>query len=493
MPGTDRRVAEPQPPPHAEEAEQAILGAILSDDKCLPFVQAILQPSDFYLPAHAAIYEAQVALQAAGSRVDAVTLAEALRSRGWYDKAGGAAYFDQLLDRVPVAAHVEEHAEIVAERSRQRLTINLADQIRAEAMAGASSSDLSGMLSRGSSMVLPRQRSRSPAEILRAEINGEPTRDVRFVGLAGTAEDGTAFDLGAMIGEVAPGQKIVIGGRTSDGKTALMRAFWLAAAQHGTAAAYLSLEDSEREIVAGGAAAVSHLATRPILGRRWSEWSRTEGERVAAWFDRLPLSVAYVSTPTIEEVVAAIRWQVAHHRARVVVVDYLQKIRGGSGSEGRVAYLGRALGAMSQAVRGEAVLVVGSQLRRPPTGTNAKTAEPSKHDLRDSGEIEEDAKAVLLLRRLGEDSDNGHGIPVRRSIAIEIAKNKLGQTGTVPATLWLRHTIMWPGSRRPIFDLSAGPSTEPEQPPDDTDDYVPAWVQEELRPSEAAEHEDAPF
>lgn len=483
-------------PPHSEEAEQAVLGAILQDDGCLPFVRSIVGPEHVYVEAHRAIFEAMVELSAAGTRIDAVTLADRLRARGQYDRVGGAAYLDRLIDVVPVSSHVEEQAAIVRRDAALRAAALLAARVTAAVHEpGADPAVISGMLSRGSAEILPRQPTRRPGDILRAQVAAEPGRQVRFH-LVGTDGAGQPVDLGGMLGWFSPGQKILIGARTSVGKTALLRMFWLASAAAGTPAAYLSFEDSDEEIVGGAAGAVSWLTTRPILAHRWSSRAKAEAERIAAWMDRLPLSVAYLSTPTIEEAVTAIRWQVAHEHARVIVVDYLQKIRGGDGREGRVSYIGRALAEMSRACRDEAVLVVGSQLRRAPPGS-AKDRAPSRDDFRDSGEIEEDAKAAILLRSVGEDDRDAGGTPHKRHIVMDLTKNKLGPTGEIPATLWLRHTSLWPGARRPTFDLSAGTITPPDDPvveDEHEEPQAPDWVQQELGAGEdAAFGEEGPF
>jgi len=486
---TDSREILARVPPHAEDAEKAVLGAVLQDDGCLPFVRAVIAPEHFYVEAHRAIYEAQLELQNAGTRIDAVTLAERLRARGQFDRCGGAAYLDQLGDAVPVASHVEDQARIVREKAGLRAAILVAARVQAQAFEpDADLTALSGMFSRGSAEILPHQPSRRPGEILRAHIAEQPGREIRFH-LAGVNQLGGPADLGSMLGFLAPGQKIIVGGRTSEGKTALLRMFWLACGAADTPAAYLSFEDSDDEIVGGAAGGVSWLSTRPILAHRWSPSAREEGERIAKWLDRLPLSCAYLSTPTIEEMTTAVRWQVAHEHARVVILDYLQKIRGGDGREGRVSYLGRALAEMSRAVRGEAVIILGSQLRRPPQSA-AKDHVPRKDDLRDSGEIEEDAKVVILLRRLGDDVCDGTGVPAKRGIVLDVAKNKLGPTGDLAGTLWLRHTSLWPGVRRPTFDLEAGPQVPPDEVTlEDVVEASPDWIQQELPTGEPPVHE----
>jgi replicative DNA helicase len=473
-------------PPHAEDAEQAVLGAVLRDPACLPFVRAIIGPDDVYVEAHRAIFEAMLELQSAGTGIDTVTLADRLTARGQFARVGGTAYLDQCWERIPLGgSYVEDQARIIRRDAGRRHAIFLGAQVQAAAFApDADLAALSGMLSRGSAEILPAQPARRPAEILRSQIASEPGRQLRFH-LAGVDQLGGPADLGGMLGYLSPGQKVIVGGRTSEGKTALLRMFWLACGVAGTPAAFLSFEDSDDEIVGGAAGSVSWLTTRPILAHRWSESAREEAERIAKWLDRLPLSCAYLSTPTIEEMVNAVRWQVAHEHARVVILDFLQKIRGGDGREGRVSYLGRALAEMSRAVRDEAVLVVGSQLRRPPAGAKGYT--PRKDDLRDSGEIEEDAKAVVLLRRLGDDVLE-RGVPSRRGICLDVAKNKLGPTGEINATLWLRNTSLWPGVRRPAFDLAKGPQ-EPAPGPEDDPGDAPEWVQQEMRTGEQPVHE----
>jgi hypothetical protein len=107
---------------------------------------------------------------------------------------------------------------------------------------------------------------------------------------------------------------------------------------------------------------------------------------------------------------------------------------------------------------------------------------------------------VVLLRRAGEDSTDERGIPTHRGIVLDVAKNKLGPTGEVPATLWLRHTSLWPGVVRPTFNLDGGPvmkvdtTNEEDQPPNEGE--PPAWVQQELPAGEEYTHaggEEAPF
>jgi len=114
----------PSEPLCDEEAEQAMLGSALVDDGAINLVADVLPPEDFYVEAHRAIWNAMLAVHHDGAEVDAVTLAKELTDRGHFNRVGGAAYLDQLIDRVPVASHVEEYARIIAEFAwRRRLRI----------------------------------------------------------------------------------------------------------------------------------------------------------------------------------------------------------------------------------------------------------------------------------------------------------------------------------------------------------------------------------
>jgi replicative DNA helicase len=123
-------------PPHAEDAEQALLGAVLVDDKALPLVRDVVSAESFYIEAHRAIFEAMVYLSGKHVTIDAVTLAAALKDRGQFDRIGGAAYLDALIDRVPVAAHVEEHAVIIRDKATIRRLILGCSQVVSDAFAG---------------------------------------------------------------------------------------------------------------------------------------------------------------------------------------------------------------------------------------------------------------------------------------------------------------------------------------------------------------------
>jgi replicative DNA helicase len=466
-------------PPHAEEAEKGILGSILLDDKALPLVRLVLPDSShFYVEAHRAIYDAMIELSGRCLAIDGATLSECLRTAGRLERCGGPAYLSALIDAAPVASHPEDQAVIVREKGLVRQAILAASNLINQAFEGADPVTLSSGFSQASSAVLPPTRERTPAEIIRESLAGNPLHAIRFPIRSGP--HGSPTDIGDYLGDVFPGQKVVVSARTSEGKTALLRMFWLACAAGSIPASYLSLEDSEEEIAGGAAGAASWLTTAGIIARRWSgAGAREEGEIIASWFEKLPMHVAHIPGARPNEVAEHVRAHVVRHGAKVVIVDYLQAMAH-FGRENRSAQIGTALSEMTRAAGKEAVLVVGSQLARPLK--EAKDAEQTIDDQSESKRIEDDAKAVIMLRRVGDESVDERGRPATRRVNLRVAKNKMGRTGKMDATLWLRHTCLWPGVVRPSFRLTEGPI--PDSPPPDEAEDRPGpddgWLQQEL-------------
>ncbi|MFZ1248830.1 MAG: DnaB-like helicase N-terminal domain-containing protein, partial [Candidatus Saccharimonadales bacterium] len=115
-------------PPQNLEAEASLLGAILIDTDAIVKIADTITPDDFYDQKHARIYEALVALYEKRSAIDVLTLADHLKGTGFLEMVGGPAYLTELTNFVPTAAHVEQYADIVAQKAlRRRLITASAD------------------------------------------------------------------------------------------------------------------------------------------------------------------------------------------------------------------------------------------------------------------------------------------------------------------------------------------------------------------------------
>lgn len=129
VPPPDDYDGDTTPEPHDLDAERSTLGAILIDPTAFHDVQAVLEPDDFYQPAHELIYDAAATLYAAGAPVDAVTVCDELTKRGDLRRTGGAPYLHQLIMAAPVAATASWHARIVADHAQRRRVLHATRRI----------------------------------------------------------------------------------------------------------------------------------------------------------------------------------------------------------------------------------------------------------------------------------------------------------------------------------------------------------------------------
>ena len=118
-----------QPAPQNLEAEASLLGAILIDTDALVKIADIVRPDDFFDARHKHIYEAVLALYELRSPIDVLTLADQLKGTGFLDMIGGPSYLTELTNFVPTAAHVEQYAEIVAQKSLRRRLIKTSQDL----------------------------------------------------------------------------------------------------------------------------------------------------------------------------------------------------------------------------------------------------------------------------------------------------------------------------------------------------------------------------
>src|SRR5213075_2053572 len=125
-------------PPYSEDAEQAVLSAMLMDQDAIVRSVELVDDSMFYAEKHRRIFRSMVAITEHGSVVDPLTLSEELQRRGELDASGGKDYIGYLVDAVPTAANVEYHAQIVREKAILRRLIEVSTTIVSEAFEGKS-------------------------------------------------------------------------------------------------------------------------------------------------------------------------------------------------------------------------------------------------------------------------------------------------------------------------------------------------------------------
>src|SRR4051794_29078639 len=397
----------PLAPPQDLEAEQSVLGAILLSDATLtPLVaEDGLEPAHFYRPAHGRIFEAMLALHAAGEPVDVLTLRDQLRRDGALEQVGGPVAVELLSGSAPAVGNVRRYAAIVRDCALKRAILHATYEIQEHVHSGqGNASDLLEAL-QAEAFALASGRERGRITRLDAALEHELERlqavsrhDGQLTGLP------TGFtDFDAITGGLQASNLIVGGARPSMGKSS-----WVTnlaphvAGHHRRPVLLFSLEMSEGEIAQRVLAAETPMPGEKMLRghlaqRDWPGLLQTANRLADA-----PLYLHDASDASLTQIRARARQLHLHHAEQgglgLIVVDYLQLLRAERPAETRVQEIGsfsRGLKAIARELNCPVVAL--SQLNRNVEHRPDKR--PSMADLRESGDIENDADLICFLYR----------------------------------------------------------------------------------------------
>ena len=379
-------------PPHNEEAEASVLGAILLTEQALDGVllEVGLRAPDFYRPRHQVIFQAMIRLKekASPEAVDALTVSEDLRRSGDLEKAGGEGYLHALPTVVPAVGAVLDYARIVKEHSLLRSILSATREIQDD--VAAHRGEARELIERAEAVLFKighdggTSEMRSLEAILHDEIDKLEELSKTDVGLTGTPS-GFA-DLDALTGGFQPGNLIVLAARPSMGKSAAATNIAeYAAVEAGVPVALFSLEMSETELAHRFLASQARVSSDDLRkGRvRAEKWPKVlkAVEKLA----RAPIFVDDSSDMSVLELRAKSRRLAARHGLGLVVVDYLQLMRPeGRAESSRVEQIGQISRGLKILARELEVPVIAvSQLSRAVESRNPPV--PMLSDLRESG------------------------------------------------------------------------------------------------------------
>lgn len=413
-------------PPHSLEAEQGLLGAILADGpRVLDRIEGLAGPEDFYRADHRAIFSAAKALHDSGRPVDLLTVADALDARGESERTGGIAYLGDLGNGGFVASNARAYAKTIRERATLRgLQQTAADIMSACALpAGRSPADIAAEAeARMQALVDHTDTEPSRLQDVFCDVLADVQRRMELGGrLAGLS---TGFGgLDGVTGGLEPGQLVIVAARPSVGKTVLGCNIAASVAASGVPLAFFTLEMTRREIAARILAArsgVTVAAMRAGTSERddWDRMSASVGASMA-W----PMFIDDTPAVTVAYVRAKARRIQRTHGLGLVVVDYLGLMRGiGDSRTQEVGSISRGLKALAKELKVPVIAL--AQLNRASEGRPDK--KPTLADLRDSGEIEQDADIVAMLHResMHREAPEWEGLA-----QLLIRKNRNGPTG----------------------------------------------------------------
>lgn len=425
-------------PPQDQAAEQSVLGGMLLSKDAIADVLETLRPNDFYRPNHQQIYNAILDLFGQGEPADAVTVAAELDRRGLLRRVGGAPYLHTLIATVPTAANAGYYAGIVAEKAVLRRLVEAGTRVVQYGYAGADGADVTEVVDRAQAEIYDVTEDRGSNDMVALEDLLQPTMDeIDAIQSGGGNAQGvpTGFaELDEVTTGLHGGQMIIVAGRPGQGKSTLALDFMRSCSiKQGMASVIFSLEMSKSEIVMRLLSAEARIKLADMRSGRMSDDDWTKMARRMGEITEAPLYIDDSPNLTMMEIRAKARRLKQKTNLQLIVVDYLQLMSSGKRVESRqteVAEFSRCLKLMAKEL--DVPVVAVCQLNRGPEQRVDKV--PQLSDLRETGQLEQDADLVILINRPdGYDRDS----PRAGEADLILAKHRNGptRTCTVASTL----------------------------------------------------------
>jgi replicative DNA helicase len=430
-------------PPHSVEAEQAVLGGLMLDNRGWDAIADRVTGEDFYRRDHQLIFEGIADLAARSEPFDAVTLSEALERKALSEQTGGLIYLAGLVRDTPSAANIRAYAEIVRKRSVLRKLIHVGGTIAASAY-DPEGREANEIVDEAERLVFEIAESGNKAGSgfvpLRNDLGAVIDRlDMLAQNKGQLTGISTGFTrLDEMTAGLQKGDLIVIAGRPSMGKTTFAlniaenAAFGPKKAKVGIFSMEMSRESLAFRMVSSlGRVDQSHLRVGNIDGE---ELSRVN--TAISMMKEAPIYIDDTGALTPTDVRARARRLKREHGLDLIVLDYLQLMQVSGNTENRateISEISRSLKALAKEL---AVPVIAlSQLNRSVEQRTDK--KPVMSDLRESGAIEQDADLIMMIYREEVYDKN----TTRKGIAdIIIAKQRNGEIGEIALTFLGKYT-----------------------------------------------------
>jgi replicative DNA helicase len=422
------------PPPQNSEAEASLLGAILIDSDAIVKIADTISDRDFFEPKHQRIYEAARQLYELHQAIDVLTLADRLKNNGYLDMIGGAGYLTELTNFVPTAAHVEQYAEIVAQKALRRRLISASQEIIG--LGYDESKQLKELIEEAEARLFEV----SQQHVSQSVISLEAILAESFDRLDDLHKDKKKIrgiptgykDLDSMLAGFQRSDLVILAARPSMGKTALALNFaHNIAVQSNEAVLIFSLEMSKEQLVDRLLSMESGV----------DAWALRTGNLTDADFEKIGHAMGTLSEApifiddspgiTVGDLRTKARREAHQRPLGLIIVDYLQLMSGTSrfGSEGgnrvqEISEISRGLKGVARELNVPVLAL--SQLSRSVESRSPQI--PQLADLRESGSIEQDADVVAFIYReeyYNPETDR------KKLTDIFIKKHRNGPTGGV--------------------------------------------------------------
>ncbi|PIP09116.1 MAG: replicative DNA helicase, partial [Syntrophobacteraceae bacterium CG23_combo_of_CG06-09_8_20_14_all_50_8] len=423
------------------EAEQSILGSILLDNQALNNVLEILSVKDFYNEAHRRIFAATIELSDRNEPCDLITLTNILKNNKQLDAVGGMAYLASLVDNVPSAANAAYYAKIVKEKAILRMLIGTATEILKNSYD--TSAEIDQVLDKAEHAIFEISENKiRPAFFPIKDIIKDSFKTIERLYERKALITGvpTGFEkIDDLTSGLQKSELIIIAGRPSMGKTAFaLNIASHAAVEMGLPVAIFSLEMAKEQLamrmLASEAKVDSHRLRQGRLGE--TDWPKLT--IAAGRLSDAPIFIDDKPAIMVLEMKAKARRLKAESGLELIVLDYLQLMRGGGNRDSReqeISEISRSLKALAKELNVPVIAL--SQLnRKVEDRTNRR---PQMADLRESGAIEQDADLIAFIYRdelYNKSEDN----PEKGMAEIIIGKQRNGPVGTVKLAFLEKYT-----------------------------------------------------
>jgi len=427
-------------PPQNTEAETAVLGSMLLDREAVARSIELLGEDSFYSEANRDIFRAVIKLYDENEGIDIVTIIEELKKRGVLDKVGGTTYITELANGVATSANIEHYAKIVQEKHLLRTLINTATRIVSESYE--SSAGVEEILDRAEKLIfdITSARKRGNQTIIMKDVVKDSIDRIdklyqRKENITGVASG--FHDLDILTAGLQKSDLIIMAGRPSMGKSALATSILeYAGSTCKIPCALFSLEMSKEQLAQRMLCAIAHVNAHKV---RTGFLSQADWPKLVDAAQKLSEAPIYIDdTPSISalELRAKCRRLKAKHDIQLIIVDYLQLMRGSNRIENRqqeISEISRSIKALAREL--DVPIIAISQLSR--AAEQREDHRPRLSDLRESGAIEQDADIVILLFREEYYNPTEENTGVTE---IMVAKQRNGPTGMVKLAFLKEYT-----------------------------------------------------
>ena len=427
--------------PYSQEAEQAVLGAILMNGRLYTVISAYLKAADFFILRHRYIYDAMGAIISRSEPLDYLTLFQELKAQDKLSEIGGAAYITELTNNTPSTSHADTYAKLVKSFASRRALLVSADEIKA--MALDSSITVNQVLEQSQSKIAsvqgvefapPEKTFFDDVKEYFALVEEIVNSNRHIVGIT------TGFkELDTLLLGLNKSDLIIGAGRPGMGKSALQLSMAMntLADDPNRVVGLFSMEMNRQSVVRRAAAIKAEINLQTLQAGKLSPQEYKRFVATMGELSKLNLCINDMPGRTPKQLIEQIdKWAAKHGRLDLICVDYLQLMHGEGYKAGdRVQEVSYISGQLKEiAMQYNAPVFALAQLSRAVEARADKR--PMLSDLRESGSIEQDADIVMFLYR---DDYYNPATEFPNLTELIVAKHRNGPTDTV--NLWFEKTL----------------------------------------------------